>query len=159
MTSSDINHYTTTTGPFNHFINAYDKIKEMEGFVIGTSMLYAEWMLLENENDFEENRNLFANRYFDSKIASKSTSDIAITFDFQDGTLGSKVTTGPFNPKTDIEKYKLKTPFTVADSSFEGLNGILFQSVISDTIPSISIEKVRELIQGSQKVIKEVNLF
>jgi hypothetical protein len=159
VSSKDLVNFTNPSGPFFHFLNAFERLKLMDGYIGLTHSLLAEWHVIEHNSNFDTNKDAFISSFFTPKITDtfKQPGDINIAVESHIKGFNTKFTFGPFNKETDIEKHNLKFILNNDSSNFN-LNGLLCQSVITNSNTESEIELVRNMIEVSKNVRKSIKI-
>ncbi len=158
VSSKSLDTFTNTSGPFFHFLNTFEKLKLMDGYIGLSHSLLAEWYVHTNSKTFEQNMEEFRSTYFNNEVnkSFKGIEDINISIESKADGYNTKYTFGPFNNNTDVEKHNLK--FILNNSETFDYNGLLSQSVITSNNTEVDINIVRGMISTSKNIRKLITI-
>lgn len=149
----------SANGPMLHFFLILEKLFNDTSFGAITNYILAEWILLQIDQDDDQITRNFKNKYLDSSVLPETDygmNDIGIAIDYKEKGNTIRLEFGPYKSETDIQAYKLRTPFSKEFSNLLTKKGILVQIIHNEVNSKIDINILRKMQIKNSKLLKNI---
>jgi hypothetical protein len=149
-------------GPLFVYFEILKTLVKHKNFGEIRNAILLDFLLQEYKKEFHEIAEKFVDIYFTKEVPVEFKSfdkDMAITLAFEKEKKELRVTYGPFNNETDLEKFGLSPLGKIKNETLKNLNGLLIQFVYYEPLNAVDLNIFRRFIETRRDYTSKIKLF